>query len=142
MIRAVLDTNSLASGFTTRGGISDLILQHWLLGTFELIVSEEIIEELIGVFGKPYFQARMPAEQAAANVRLLRTRATLLPVTFEVHGVATHPEDDVILALAVSAQTDYLVTGDRRFRGAVPDYQGVRLVSPREFLDLLERPTV
>jgi putative PIN family toxin of toxin-antitoxin system len=135
---AVIDTNSLASGFITAGGVSYQILQHWLLGRFELIVSEEIIEELRGVFAKPYFQARMSAQQAADNVTLLRRRATVLLVTAQIRGVARHPEDDIVLALAVSAQADYLVTGDLAFRRAVPRYRGVTLVSPRDFLDLLE----
>lgn len=58
MTRAVLDTNTLASGFVTAGGVGDQILQHWLQGHFELIISAEIIDELIGVFAKPYFRAQ------------------------------------------------------------------------------------
>jgi predicted nucleic acid-binding protein len=55
-----------------------------------------------------------------------------------VSGVAPHPEDDLILAIAASARVDYLVTGDRRLRDRVPTYHGTRLVSPREFLEILE----
>ena len=58
-------------------------------------------------------------------------------MTAEVHGVATHPEDDLILATAVSAKADYLVTGDKKLR-ELGSYQGVSIVSPREFLDILE----
>jgi predicted nucleic acid-binding protein len=54
-----------------------------------------------------------------------------------VAGVATHPEDDLVLATALSAGADYLVTGDRRFRTRVPHYQGVTLVSPAEFLAII-----
>jgi len=52
-------------------------------------------------------------------------------------GVATHPGDDQVLATAVSAQAEYLVTGDKNWQ-QVATYQGVRVISPRAFLDLLE----
>ena len=51
--------------------------------------------------------------------------------------IATHPEDDLVLATAVSAQADYLVTGDRQLL-ALGTYQGVRNVRAREFIDTLE----
>jgi predicted nucleic acid-binding protein len=51
---------------------------HWLLGHFELVTSSEIVDELIAVFGKPYFRARMTDQQAAENIALLRRRATVV----------------------------------------------------------------
>jgi predicted nucleic acid-binding protein len=53
-----------------------------------------------------------------------------------VQGVATHPEDDVMLATAISGGVDNLVTGDRRLR-EVGSIEGIAILSPREFLDLL-----
>jgi len=138
MRRAVLDTNILASAFVTPGGVPDQLLQLWLLDRFELIVCDEIIDELIGVFEKPYFRARMSDQRAAENIALLRRYATIAPITRAVSGIATHPEDDLILSVAVSTQADYLVTGDGPFRRAVPTYAGVTLISPREFLTLLQ----
>jgi len=57
----------------------------------------------------------------------------MTPLTVEVTGVATHPEDDLILATAVAGEASYLVTGDRKLR-AVGAFQGVTILSPREFL--------
>lgn len=77
----------------------------------------------------------MPAEQMAA-VELFRLNATVVPITVVVSGVATHPEDDLVLATAVSGQVDYLVTLDRQLL-SLGEYQGVRIVSTREFLAAL-----
>jgi len=55
-----------------------------------------------------------------------------------VSGVASHPEDDIVLSSAVSAAVDYLVTGDRQLQ-ETGSFQGVKIVSPRDFLTLLER---
>lgn len=51
--------------------------------------------------------------------------------------VATHPEDDLILATAVAGNAEYLVTGDRQLL-ALGTYEGVRIVSAAEFLAVLE----
>jgi predicted nucleic acid-binding protein len=46
-----------------------------------------------------------------------------------------------ILVPAVSARADYLVTGDRQLL-ALHAFQGVQIVSPREFLSILALPDV
>lgn len=58
-------------------------------------------------------------------------------VAASVTGVVTHPEDDLVLAAAVSTQVDYLVTGDKKLRG-LGVFQGVQIVTPREFVDLID----
>jgi predicted nucleic acid-binding protein len=52
--------------------------------------------------------------------------------------VAGDPKDDPIIATAVVAKADYLVTGDRAHLLPIREYQGIRIVSPREFLEVLE----
>lgn len=139
MIKAVLDTNVLASGFANPGAPPGRLLVAWLTGIFELVIADGILIELERTFHKPYFWRRLGQERISANLELLRRRATLTPITTVVRGVATHPGDDVVLAAAVSAGADYLVTGDGPFRQQVGTYQGVTLISPREFMELLER---
>ena len=136
MIRATLDTNVLGPGLIGDTSAAARLLQFWSDGAFILVVSIHILEELERSFTDPYFAARVPSDRAAELVQLVATNATVIEVSVEVQGVATHPEDDLVLATALSAGATRLVTGDRRLR-AVDTYQGVRLVSPREFVDEL-----
>lgn len=69
---------------------------------------------------------------------MLRSAAIVTALTVEVTGVATHPEDDLILATAVAGDATYLVTGDCKLR-AVGTFRGVSILSPREFLDQLSQ---
>ncbi len=140
MIRAVFDTNVLASAFVTPLGTPGRILAHWSRGTFELVVSEHILTELAATFEQPYFARRLTPRQRAANLALLRSEAALTTISDQVQGVAPHPEDDLVLATAVSAAVEYLVTGDERFRRRVRTYQGVALIRPRDFLQRLADP--
>lgn len=54
-----------------------------------------------------------------------------------VRGVATDLEDDLVIATAVAGAAEYLVTGDNGLL-AVESFQDVSIVSPREFLELLD----
>lgn len=54
-----------------------------------------------------------------------------------VPPVTRDPSDDQVIACAVAARAEYLVTGDDDML-VVAEYQGIRIISPRQFLDLLE----
>lgn len=138
MIRAVIDTNVLASGFTVAGSPPDLVIRLWLAGVFVLVYSDHVIDELGRTLLRPYFRHRLTSQQQASNLGLLTAFGTRTSLTTMVSGIATHPEDDLVLSTALSGKADYLVTGDKRFVTRLPTYQGVRLISPRNFLSLLE----
>lgn len=73
-----------------------------------------------------------------AAVTLLLTEATLVEVTVSVDGVATHPEDDLVLATAASAAADFLGTRDRQLL-KLGTFHGVRIVHPADLVSLLVR---
>ena len=137
---AVLDTNVLASGTVTAITTPGQILDYWHLGKFNLAISEHIIYELKQTFTKPYFQKHVSSVRVANFIDLLQNEALIIPITVKVQGVATHPEDDLVLAAALSAKADYLVTGDGPLlRKVGSTYQGVKLVTPNEFLEILQK---
>lgn len=139
MISVVLDTNILVSGTVTVSTPPRQILDAWHDGQFELVISTHILDELERTLQKPYFQNNLTPQAIGNFVDLLQNEATIIPVTTKVHGVATHPEDDLILTTAVSAKADYLVTGDGPLLAKVGNsYQGVTLVTPKDFLKILQ----
>lgn len=73
---------------------------------------------------------------AAEGLRLLRQATGHVIPTAVVRSIAPHPEDDAVLAAAVSTHAEYLVTGDRDFL-RVRHYQGTELITPRAFLVVL-----
>jgi putative PIN family toxin of toxin-antitoxin system len=138
VIVAVLDTNVLASGFLRRNPASTVvqIVDAWRAFRYRLVVSEHILGELARTFQDPYFRRFLRDAEIVAALALLRRQATIATATTVVVGIASHPEDDLVLATAVSAMADYLVTGDRQLRG-LGVYRGVAILSPRAFLDVL-----
>lgn len=71
-------------------------------------------------------------------MELLHQDAQVSPITVEVSGIASHPEDDLVLATAVSAGVYRLVTGDKGLL-SVGRYEGVVVYSPRDFLEWLRQ---
>jgi uncharacterized protein len=139
VIRVVLDANILASGFAGIGNLESTpgqIMRLWRAGKFELIVSEHLRNEVIHTFQQPYFRRRLSPAQSSRAAALLRYQVTQTPITEEVHGIATHPEDDLILATAVSAKATYVVSGDEKLQ-KLRTYEEVTVLSPRRFLDIL-----
>jgi hypothetical protein len=63
-----------------------------------------LLAELIGTLAKPYFRRHITDEVVARLLELLHLDAAVSPLTVAVQGVATHPEDDLVLATAVSSQ--------------------------------------
>lgn len=116
MIRAVVDANVLLSGFLTDTTPPGQIVNQWRAGRISLVLSSEILLEVIRGLRKPYFRRRLTGLQMLDAIAILHQKATLTALTVPVRGVATHPEDDLILATALSAQVDYLITGDAQLQ--------------------------
>ena len=137
----VCDTNVLVSGFRDFAHperAPGKILRLWSQGLFELILSPHLLSEVTATFRNPYFRTHLTEAQRSRALHLLRHRARLVAITVQVQGVATHQEDDLTLATAVSTQPTYLVTGDKKLQ-QLRHYQQVTIVSPHEFLAILEQ---
>jgi uncharacterized protein len=55
-----------------------------------------------------------------------------------VTGICADPNDDKYVAAALEGRAGSIVTGDRQFL-ALGRYEKIRIVSPRAFLDILDR---
>ncbi|OGD95198.1 putative toxin-antitoxin system toxin component, PIN family, partial [Candidatus Curtissbacteria bacterium RIFCSPLOWO2_01_FULL_37_9] len=90
-------------------------------------------------FQKPYFQKRLSSKATTNFIDLLQNEAFVTPIIVKVQNVATHPEDDLTIATALSAKADYLVTGDQSLLNKVGNsYKGVILTTPSDFLKILQ----
>jgi putative PIN family toxin of toxin-antitoxin system len=141
VICVVLDTNVLASaiaGASNPASTPGELFRRWRRKTYRLTASAHILDELTRTLAKPYFADRFTPHQVAQAQRTLRRRGEWVAITAAISGVATHPADDLVLAAAVSAAADYLVTGDRQLQ-RLGSYLGIAIFGPREFLALLDR---
>ena len=131
-MRAVLDTNVLLSGLLWRGTPHTLIEQFTTWGALlTLVSSPALLAELDEVIRRPKFQAALARsntdpEQVLSKVWQLAEVIDPPPLPAPV---SHDPDDDAVLALAVAAQADLIVSGDRDLL-ALGRYQGVSIVDP------------
>ena len=138
MPRAVLDSSVLVSAFLKPGSVPATLLTRAREGAFSLVLSSYVIRGDRGR-ARPAEARRFgyTAKEVARYCRDLLAVAELVGELPEIDAVPNDPKDNPIVATAVAGKADYLVTGDRAHLLPLGEYQGVRMVSPRAFLELL-----
>jgi uncharacterized protein len=140
VIRAVLDANVLASGLVgllKADSVPGEIFRRTLTNALVNVTSEAILREVERAISKDYFRRALIDTDLQSILAALRRRSVVVPITFTVSGVASHPEDDLVLATAVSGDADYLATGDKQLL-TLGTLRSIRIVSPRRFLEILD----
>ena len=77
------------------------------------------------------FSATKQEKEAALALIAEAARDSVEPSETPV-GVCRDKDDDNVLACAVEAETDYLVTGDKDLLH-LKTYRGIRIITPRDF---------
>ena len=138
MLRVVLDANVFVSAYISPDGTPGQIIQSFLRdGSFELVLSEPIIEEVLEALAYPKVEkaARSKTEPALWFEDLV-VLSQLVGVDFEVPRLSADPDDDKYIACAIAGRATFLVTGDPDLL-TVRQHEGVRIVTPRSFLDVI-----
>jgi putative PIN family toxin of toxin-antitoxin system len=132
-VRVFLDTNVLVSAFATRGICSDVL--RVVLAEHSLVTSEIVLGELARVLRS---RIRLPAENIAEITALLREHEVFPRPGAPAPLAIRDAQDRWVLASAIEARADVLVTGDRDLLD-VADDAPLRIVDPRTFWELLRR---
>ena len=135
-MRLVLDTNVVASAILW-GGSPKLLLQAQRDKRVELYTSTPMLAELTDILGRPKFEKKIVASTLTLD-QLVDRYAELAQVVrpTPIPRIAPDPDDDVVIATALAAKADFLVTGDRLLL-SVDEYQGIRIVSVAVALQML-----
>jgi putative PIN family toxin of toxin-antitoxin system len=140
MPRAVLDSSVLISTFLTPRGVTADVLRAADGGAYIPCLSAAILEETASALlrnaklAAPYRYTPAEVQEFCDDLAASVEMVANLP---DLRAVPGDPKDDMVVATAVAAHAEFLVTGDRRHLRSLGSYQGIRIVTPREFLDLL-----
>ena len=127
-MRVFLDTNVVVSGFATRGLSSDVV--RLLMADHELLTSEVVLEETQRVLTEKF---GVPEERADEIERLLcQCHVEPVPETGPLVEVRD-PDDEVVLASALSAEAEILITGDKDLLDIAGEVESLRVMTPRAF---------
>jgi putative PIN family toxin of toxin-antitoxin system len=121
----------IVSAFTTRGLSADVL--RLVLAEHELVVGEIVLEEVERSLTK---KMRVAREVAAGDMALLRDRHVQPTARAPKESPIRDPDDAQILATALAAGADLLVTGDRHFLDVRDRIQGITVTDPRGFWEM------
>ncbi len=144
MPKTVLDTTVLVSALLNphRGGASYELLRLADAGAFDLYLSDDILEETAAVLlNEPRLRRRYKYsdEDVVEYCQELTRFATVVTDVPEIR-VVRDPNDDMILACAIAAGTDYLITRDKDLL-SLSEHKGIEILTPEDFLQVLRAPS-
>lgn len=136
-VRIVIDTNVLLSGVLWRGAPHELLGQV-RAGLVELAMNASLLDEFSRVIARPKFAGilqrttRTP-ERILAELSALAEMVAVRPLA---QPVCRDPDDDVVLACALAAQADLIVSGDDDLL-VLKTFQGIPIVSPAQAMQTI-----
>ena len=133
-MKVFLDTNVVVSAVATRGLCADLF--QAILAEHELVLGETVLGELRTVLSR---KMRVPRDTIQELEAHLRGHATVVKAATKRRIAGLDAADAAIIAEAVGARADVLVSGDQDLlKLADPP---VKIVSPRGLWGALRRAT-
>lgn len=139
--RVVVDTNILVSGFGKQITPPVQVIDAWHRNQFILLTSPRLINETQLVLERSVIQASFSVsdQQIDRFLKQLRRKSVVTPGRIEVDAIRNDPSDNMILSCALEGRANYIVTGDKKHLLPLKEYEGIQIVTAREFVDILQR---
>jgi uncharacterized protein len=131
-VRVVFDTNVLYSALSAKGFCEEVVDEA--AGACALIWSGPLKQELESILAQRHKIGLATRVALAAYVDLCEF-VELEPLPTRI---CRDKDDDVVLATARAGKADVIVTGDDDLL-VLKEFRGIRILSPRKFLELLDR---
>jgi uncharacterized protein len=136
MIKVVLDTNVIVSALNFAGKPAE-VFDLAIAGEVANIISDHIITEVKNILMRKFSWEPAEAEDAGTLLRLFSKGVN----PKRRLKIISHEPDNRILECAVAGKADFIISGDRHLTD-LEDFQGIKIVTPARFLNLIEEGRV
>jgi putative PIN family toxin of toxin-antitoxin system len=138
-LRAVLDANVYVSAYIHPQGTPGRILEHFVReAAFEVIISREISNEILRALAYPKVRkATRTSVDPQSWFAYILAFALVVPGECKMSGFSDDPDDDKYISTTIEAGAAFVVSGDPHLL-SLGEREGVRMMTPRQFLELLE----
>lgn len=132
MIWAVLDTNVLVSGLGWPRSLPGRVVDWAIQGRFVLVTTTPLLDEFERVLAYP--KLAQAIGEPDELVGLVAEIAVVVEPDRVLEIIQDDPADNRVLEAAVSANADYIVSGDSDLL-EIGSFEGARIVTARAFID-------
>lgn len=129
----VLDTNTIISSLMFPKSKVALIWRGWQREAFDLVMSDPLYTEVKRKLEEFRKKGHPPKAKVRRALRAIRKTAIFVEVK-EIPKVTRDPTDDMVIATAIAARADFLITGDKDILALGKSYKKVRILKPADFL--------
>ena len=130
-VRVIIDTNLCISILI--GKQSEKLIQIFDLPQYELVTSEELIDEILNVAMRPKFARYFDEDRLRTFVQFLEEYS----IKFQIDNIPQRcrdPKDDFLLELAIVAEADVLLSGDKDLTD-MKQIENCRIMTVADFLE-------
>src|SRR6185369_8603425 len=141
LVKLVVDTNTLISG-TLWSGPSSRLIDALEQGRATLVLSADLLAEFADVVGRPKFASRLAAQDLTLSklvAALVRQAEIVTPAPLPLPPSLRDPKDLIVLAAALAARVDVIVTGDDDLL-SMKSFEGIDILNARQVLEKLGMP--
>ncbi|HOO73406.1 MAG TPA: putative toxin-antitoxin system toxin component, PIN family [Spirochaetota bacterium] len=131
-MKVVLDTNIIVAAYASRGLCNSLF--ELCLDRCSVIISDFILNEVKKTLAK---KLKMPDTNVTTVIDFLKEFCILSSYSRLAESVCRDKSDNEILALAVSNNAEYIITGDNDLL-VLREYNGIPIVNPRDFWGIVK----
>ncbi len=131
--KVVIDTNVFVSGLNFSGRPRE-VLELMRKGRIEVIVSSFILKELREVLRKDFGWGE---ERVRDTIRLIEIQTSKVDPKTRLSIIKEKDSDNRILECALEGKVQYIVSGDKRHILPLKKFQGIEILSPADFLEIL-----
>jgi uncharacterized protein len=131
-VRIVVDTNVIIAGLVAEGICRDIVKRR--LPACELFTSRALLDELAAKLQEKF--GLDPNELPL--LKIYEDEAAVIKPSKLSESVCRDEDDDEVLATALAAKAEIILTGDKDLL-MLKEFQGVKILSPRQFAEWMDR---
>lgn len=133
----IIDTSTFVAAYLSKSQTSGpkMVLQSWVDGYFTLVMSPQLLEELVLKLDEKGILEDV-IEKLVSDIE-----ATALNISGDYHTDFLNdvdPKDNIVLAAALEASADYIVTLDGKHLIPIKYFHGTYIVYTNSFLRVIQ----
>jgi len=132
-MKLVLDANVFISAFYW-GGNPQRIIDRIIEGIDKLYYSNEILNEIAAVMGRPKFKSS--PETIEKYIRAIEKTGKKVFIPGNIRGICRDKDDDDKIECGILSGADYIITGDDDLL-TLKKYQHIKIVTIKEYLQII-----
>lgn len=140
VLKVVIDVNLFVSGVISKKGNPARLLELWRNSAFLAIISEQMLKDIKRALHYPHIKNKysLKDEEIEQAVDTIEKFAIVVPDVINLDVIKEDPDDNKVLACALVAKADCIVSGDKRHLLKLGIFKDIPIITVKDFLDSIE----